>query len=135
MRILRNCCRRAAGLFLFSISIAAPMAASGATFVVTVNADSGAGSLRQAVADSNALLGSNNIVIATSGTITLFSGELLITNNAHISGPGAGSLSIQANYSSRVFHIVNAAVTLSDLTVANGSNSLGGGILQESGLL
>jgi hypothetical protein len=42
---------------------------------------------------------------------------------------------LQGNYTFRVLHTINATVTLSGITVANGSNSLGGGILQESGTL
>src|SRR5206468_2911393 len=59
-----------------------------AVFTVTNNADAGAGSLRQAIIDSNAAGGSNNIVINPGvGTITLTSGDLpVIQNNATIVG-------------------------------------------------
>jgi len=59
-------------------------------FVVTTEADSGAGSLRQAVADANA---SDNSIIyidrATVNTITLTSTRLEITKNMIIEGNGA----------------------------------------------
>jgi hypothetical protein len=135
MKIQQNFCRRHLALIPFTAALALHLHGWAATFVVTSTADSGPGSLRQAVEDSNWFLGSNNIVIATFGTIDLAGGELLITNNANIVGPGAALLRVDANYSSRVFHIVNAAVTISDLTITRGSNSLGGGLLQEFGAL
>jgi hypothetical protein len=51
------------------------------TFTVLNLADSGAGSLRQAVLDADAAPGQNDIVFAAglSGTITLTSGELDLT--------------------------------------------------------
>src|SRR5262245_33531690 len=60
-----------------------------ATFTVSNNADSGPGSLRKAVADSNAAGGTNDIVISVDGETMLWSGELLVTNSANISGIGA----------------------------------------------
>ena len=59
-----------------------------ADFIVSTNADSGAGSLRQAIINSNASGGSNTITINSGvGTITLTSGDLpSIANNATIVG-------------------------------------------------
>jgi hypothetical protein len=52
------------------------------TFTVLNLADSGEGSLRQAVLDANALSGADNIAFANglSGTIALTSGQLAITD-------------------------------------------------------
>jgi hypothetical protein len=104
--------------------------------VVTTNADSGTGSLRDAIA--NACAGSTitfaNTVVSP---ITLTSGELAIDANLTIQGPGADVLTISGGNSSRVFNVgsVNDAnVTISGLTIANGkvTDTLGqggGGIL------
>jgi hypothetical protein len=121
-------------LFLLSAVLAGSTQGFAVTYIVTSTADSGPGSLRQAIEDSNLVIGSNRIAIAAFGTINL-SSELLITNNTSILGPGASILTIDANYSGRVFHIVNAGVALEDATIAKGSNSLGGGILVQSGVL
>ena len=121
-------------LFLLGVTLARPVESFAATYIVTTTADSGPGSLRQAVEDSNVVIGSNRIAIAAFGTINL-SSELLITNSASVLGSGASILRVQANYPGRVFHIVGAGVAIEDMTVARGSNSLGGGILVESGVL
>ena len=122
-------------LFLAGSILLAPAAAFSATFVVSNTNDSGPGSLRQAVADSNLAGGSNNISISVEGTTTLTTGELLVTTDATIGPIGTNAFAVGANYASRVFHVRNATVNLARMTIANGSNNLGGGILQESGSL
>jgi hypothetical protein len=106
--------------------------------VVTTNADSGAGSLREAIAnacDGSTITFANSVV----SPIVLAS-ELAIDKNLTIQGPGANALTISGNNAVRVFNIgsVNPAidVTLSGLTIANGKpRSLpfaGGGILNNA---
>src|SRR5438034_10124731 len=78
--------------------------------LVYTNADSGNGSLRQAIQD-NAALGAGNTIIfsnVVTGAITLTNGELLISENLTILGPGPASLAVNGNAASRVFHITNA---------------------------
>ena len=105
-----------------------------ATLVVTSNNDSGAGSLRQAIADASTN-GTDTITFdaALNGSvITLTSGQLLI-NNKHLSiqGPGPSLLAINGNATSRVFKIYNSVansrwyVTLSGLSITNGFASQG----------
>lgn len=100
--------------------------------------DSGAGSLRQAILDANAASGADSISFATAGTITLSSGELAITDDLTISGPGAEDLVIDANGSSRVFSIASGdSVTISGLTITGGYVSganEGGGIYNQGNL-
>ncbi len=57
-----------------------------ATFTVTNLNDSGAGSLRQAIADANNTSGDDAIVFQSglTGTVTLTSGELVINSNITI---------------------------------------------------
>jgi hypothetical protein len=105
------------------------------TVTVQNNLDSGAGSLRAAIAS---VRNGDTIVFAPSlegQTITLTSGELLIKRNLTIVGPGAGNLTISGNHTSRVFEVAGGArkVTLSGLTISNGVADLGGGIYFQGG--
>jgi hypothetical protein len=114
-----------------------------ATFNVTNINDSGAGSLRQAIADANGAAGADTINFtgsvftdATPDTITLTAGNLNITSDISIQGTGAANLSISGNNASRIFYISNnATVSLDGLTLTNGNaaNSYGGAIYQTSG--
>ncbi|WP_017721297.1 DUF4347 domain-containing protein [Kamptonema formosum] len=103
-----------------------------AILTVTNNADSGAGSLRQAIASAAA---GDTIQFAPSlanQTITLTSGQLNITKNLTVDGAAAPGLTVSGNNASRVFEVAGAATnfTLKNLTVANGRTSdKGGGIL------
>jgi hypothetical protein len=109
------------------------------TLTVMNNLDSGPGSLRADIAAANS---GDKIVFAPSlngQTITLTSGELAISKNLTIQGPGASHLTISGDHLSRVFDVnapVVAPVVLSDLTISNGNSnsSLGGGILNASTL-
>src|SRR5262249_30202531 len=82
-------------------------------YVVTNTADGGPGSLRQAVLDSNQNSGPDTISFgaAVSGTIGLTQGELGISDNLTIQGPGADKLAISGSNSFRVVH-VNGSVEL-----------------------
>src|SRR5262249_55471249 len=66
------------------------------TFTVLNLADSGAGSLRQAVLAANATPGADTIAFAAglSGTVTLSSGEMSLTDGLTIGGPGASQLTV-----------------------------------------
>jgi hypothetical protein len=101
---------------------------SAATRVVINLNNSGAGSLRQAIADS----GSGDSIVFTntlSGTITLTSGALTISSSLTIAGPGAPVLAISGNGSSRVFSVTAGIFNVSGLTITNGFDmNSGGGI-------
>ena len=64
--------------------------------------DSGAGSLRQAIADASA---SDTIDFNVTGKIILTSGQLTINKDLTISGPGEDQLTISGNDVSRVLEI------------------------------
>src|ERR1051326_4936674 len=103
-----------------------------ATHVVTTNADSGAGSLRQAIAD--ACPGTSITFSGVTSPITLTSGEIVIDKDLTISGPNAG-LTISGNNSSRIFHVQNGnTVSISNLTFTGGSASFGGAIFNQGNL-
>jgi hypothetical protein len=96
--------------------------AHGATITVTNTNDSGAGSLRQALIDAS---DGDTISFAVAGTIGLTSGELLVDKSITISGPGAGSLAMDGNATSLVFHIGSGkTVTISGLTITNGTGGI-----------
>ena len=105
--------------------------------VLTVlnNADSGPGSLRQAILTANADPSPDTITFADGlqGTITLTSGELLLSNSVTITGPGANVLAVSGNNASRVFDMTPGLnVTISGLTVTDGyALDQGGGILNQ----
>src|SRR5579872_1292881 len=106
--------------------------------LVTNLADSGPGSLRQAIAEANAAPGADVIDFAPglTGAIAMADGEMIITDSVTINGPGARLLTVNGNRASRVFHIEGPlTVTISGLTISNGlaqsttaSPGAGGGI-------
>jgi uncharacterized repeat protein (TIGR01451 family) len=103
-----------------------------ATHVVTTNADSGAGSLRQAIAD--ACPGTSITFSGVTSPITLSGGEIVIDKDLTITGPNAG-LAISGNNSSRIFHVQNGnTVSISNLTFTGGSASVGGAIFNKGDL-
>lgn len=108
----------ALGLWLLPL----PSPAHAATCTVTTSADSGAGSLREKIGDSNC----STINFASDYTITLNS-ELTISRDMTIDGVGH-TITISGNNAVRVFN-VNAGITfnLSSVTVANGKLSSGNG--------
>jgi hypothetical protein len=105
------------------------------TFTVSNTADSGAGSLRAAIAGAasgDTIVFSNRLA---AQTITLTSGELAITKNLSISGLGANRLTISGNDAQRVFDVAaGATVSISNLTIADGFADQGAGI-QNAGTL
>ena len=110
--------------------------------MVTNTNDSGAGSLRQAVLDSNNSAADELIefspLFATPQTISLSTGQIEITSNIIINGTGANLLTLRntaaQSTTSRVLKISNGIVALSGMTIS-GANVLGpgGGIYKSGG--
>jgi uncharacterized repeat protein (TIGR01451 family) len=108
--------------------------------VVTTNADSGAGSLRQAIID--ACDGGTIVFDMTQvvSPITLTSAELAINKNLTIQGPGANLLTVQRSIAVgtprfRIFNIQSGTVNISGLTISNGDNAANGGAIENLGAL
>jgi hypothetical protein len=102
---------------------------------VTNLKNAGPGSLRQAILDTPPG-GTVDFQPGLSGTITLTSGELLITKDLNIAGPGADVLTVSGNHASRVFDVSGRlTVTIAALTIANGSTTNGGGVSNSFGTL
>jgi predicted outer membrane repeat protein len=115
-------------LLLLGLAVGGVPVARAATGTVTNTNDSGAGSLRQVIADATP---GDTIVFAAgaAGTITLTSGELSINKNLTIIGPGASSLAISGNDASRVFNVPGGvAASIHGVTIQNGRAADGGGI-------
>jgi hypothetical protein len=89
-------------------AVAAP--AASADSVVTTLADTGAGSLRQAIVDSNADPDADTITFASNVTGNIALGSELAVNYATvIDGPGAGVLTVSAPTSRAIFFYPFAA--------------------------
>jgi hypothetical protein len=96
------------------------------TNTVTSLADSGAGSLRAALANTAA---GSYISFGVTGTITLASSELVIDRDLTLIGPGASALAINGAGASRIFNIQsNVTALIAGLTITNGRGGYGGGI-------
>jgi hypothetical protein len=99
-------------------------------FLVTNNADSGAGSLRQTIADAIAAPGANTVFFGpnlSGQTITLgASSEIVFTGTDAITVDGsalAQPVTIDGNDASRLFHVSSGSnVTLRKLNLTRGSS-------------
>src|SRR5262245_31066196 len=101
------------------------------TFTVLNLSDGGDGSLRQAVLDANALPGADDIRFADGlqRTIALTGGQLDVTDDLEIRGPGAELVAVSGTDASRVFEIgTGVAAILDGLTITHGRAEDGGGI-------
>jgi hypothetical protein len=108
-----------------------------ATFTVWNLADAGAGSLRAALTAANTNPGADVVDFARGlwGTVALTSGELGITDDVRIAGPGAHRLAVSGSDLSRVFRIHAGAVVMDGLTVTRGNGRLWGGGIRNDGTL
>ena len=109
--------------------------AQAATYTVTSLADSGPGSLREAVAQANAAAGAPHRIefqTGLGGTIALAS-EVRISASLTIAGPGAGALALDGGGATRLLRVERTGgeprnVTISGLTLRNGRAETGGAI-------
>ena len=146
--------KRAMKSLIAALAVGLTAAASAATYTVINTNDSGAGSLRDAVAQANLNPGPDTINFAVTGTVTLTSGLIRIESGPlTIVGPGAANLTIDGNLNSRIFAAIDSAtvpacpaltgpadyaVTISGMTLQNASrnvaDSAGGAILSVKSL-
>ncbi|HEY1791203.1 MAG TPA: hypothetical protein VGJ73_23855, partial [Verrucomicrobiae bacterium] len=93
------------------------------TIIVTSTADSGAGTLRNALA--SAANGDTIDATGVAGTILLTSGELLVSSSVKIVGPGAANLGVDMSTPNNVFHVApGQTVAISGLTITQGSTGI-----------
>jgi predicted outer membrane repeat protein len=115
-------------IFLLTIVMAASVSLA-ATITVTSTADSGAGSLRQAVIDASA--GDTvDFNLTYPATITLTSGDININKNLTITGrANPRDIIIDGNANDYIFACRNGhTYNISGLTVSNGLHASAGGI-------
>jgi Ca2+-binding RTX toxin-like protein len=105
-------------------------------FTVTNLSDSGLGSLRQAIQDSNNMPGADTINFAnslSSKIINLSTGQLTITDSLTINGLGANLLKIEGgNRGFRIFNIDNGTTSRIDVSI-NGLTITGGNPTRDGG--
>lgn len=122
------------GFFNSSVSAAEPHTVGQRIEVTNANG-SGAGSLRQAIAD--ALPGSTiTFAPGVTGSINI-GGALNINKNLTIQGPGANVLTLAGNSTNRVVNVTSGAtVTISGLTITNSQIVIvsGGAVWNEGNL-
>jgi predicted outer membrane repeat protein len=114
-----------------------------ATFNVTTTADSGAGSLRVAVALANTNPEADTITFATGlGPVVLSTAELLLTDTSGattISGPSGGAQVVQRSTAGgtpnfRLFNVGSGVTAaFNNLTITNGNTTVDGGGIFNSG--
>lgn len=131
-----NICRILFATCLSALCLIA-LSTQAATITVTNTNDSGAGSLRQALADAN---DGDTIECGVTGIITLTTGELLVNKSITVNGPGSGNLSIDGNRTTRVLHVSRSVTAaIAGLTITNGTVSsdfgAGGGIYNDHAVL
>ena len=117
-----------------------PVSLELATFNVTNNNDSGAGSLRQAILDANGAAGADTITFSGALNITLTSGELLVTESVSIEGDtdanaATRNIVIDAGGNSRVFNFTSGSTnsSIDNLEITGGSLAGDGGDLSNGG--
>ncbi|MCO5213329.1 MAG: hypothetical protein M9936_26805, partial [Caldilinea sp.] len=106
----------------------AAISVCGYSATVQNNTDSGAGSLRQAVADV-CPGGVISFTLTTPDVITLTTGEIAITKTLTIDGPGKELIAVSGNNASRIF-TATAALTIDGVTLRDGNASGHGGAIQ-----
>jgi YVTN family beta-propeller protein len=101
---------------------------------VTSLADDGSpGTLRYAIANANA---GDTITFSVTGTITLTQGELELSKNVTIRGPGVANLAISGNHAYTVFQIDSGvSVSISGVTMQDGLGDVNGGDAANYGTL
>ncbi len=143
----RQITRKLLRLFSALVCVFSLASAHAATLTVTTTADSGAGSLRAAIAaaaDGDTI----QFAAALNGqTITLTTAQILIDKSLTITGPGPGQLTVKRSTaggtpSFRIFEIgFDRTVTIQGLTLTNGSvggsfpGNSGGGIYVGNAML
>src|SRR5437016_5451871 len=109
-------------VWLLALGVSWIFEAGAATLTVTNLADSGPGSLRQALADNTSLGGGNTIVFSNTvtGVIGLSTAELTVAAAVTIRGPGTNLLALSGSKGQRVFTVLAGPTLISGLTIRDG---------------
>ena len=111
------------------------------TFVVKNLNDSGPDSLRDCISAANSAPSADIVTFepGLTGTIALLEGQLFISDNVSITGPGANVITVTAPRNNRIFLVndntsKNVDVSISGLTLSGGYAESGGAIYNEENL-
>ena len=126
MRTMTSLFRNTLAIALMILAISA-INISAVTFTVTNTNNAGAGSLRQAIADSNAAAGSDTVVFNSTfnspQTITLasvISIDPAVGDSLTITGPGQNLLTVSGNNAVPIFYLLTGdTASISGMTLAN----------------
>lgn len=124
-------------LILATCALALPATAAAATYNVNT-ADSGPGSLRDAMTQVDASPDpSGDTINIPAGTITLASDLPTLSNSATkltITGAGARATAIHGADAHRIFHVTDGTISIAGVTITHGNVADGGaGLLAEGG--
>jgi hypothetical protein len=121
------------GILCSSLVCLAAISLQANTITVTNTNDSGPGSLRQAIAETNDGDTVNFDVSLKGQTIALTSDELVVEKSITIIGPGSDQLAVSADMQYfRIFHVTgDATVTIEGLTIGPSYAYYGCGILND----
>lgn len=122
-----------------NIGSAAQMIRCPPDYVVNTLADSGSGSLRQALVDvcaGGVVIFAPALTASGPATITLTSGALTLTQSLTLTGPGPDLLVVSGNQAGRVLAIAtDVTATVTGLTLRDGVSTAGGGAIDNQGAL
>jgi len=129
--------RRLAHVAVAGVGVALVTATPAAAldFTVTTLDDGGPGSLRAQVGQAESTPGADRILFESglSGSIVLTEGEIGISHDLQIVGPGHATVTVDGNATDRIFVLGEpgqpTTVEISGLTLANGSTDFGGGAI------
>jgi hypothetical protein len=132
------CLAAAAMAMVFGVAVAP---ARTAQFSVSTTADSGAGSLRQAILDANGTPGADAIAIGATGTVSLASPLPALSDGVTIDGPAAGGFAVTRGAAAQ-FRLLSIQpgvdATISRLQLSGGdagNDASGGGAILNLGTL
>jgi hypothetical protein len=95
-------------LVVVAIALGVGASAQAATVAVTNGNDSGSGSLRAAVAAANP----GEMITVPALTVSLTSGQIVVSNSVTITGAGARETMISGTGQSRVFDVSSGTVSI-----------------------
>jgi hypothetical protein len=114
-------------LFMACVLAVLSGAAHASNLLVTSTADSGSGTLREAVNTANSNGTGNDTITFSLGsgpqTIALTSGQIAVAGDLTITGPGASQLTVQRDPgagAARIFNISSGTVNISGITISGG---------------
>lgn len=110
------------------VMLTSTTASANTTLVVSTLADSGAGSLRQAMLDANSAAGVDTITFMSglTGTIDVLSDLPWLDGGIDLQGPGASVITINGGWAENDANTGHSLFVLDDIDVAEGASTISG---------